>query len=75
MREELIKRLIIYIYDEDNGKIMLENHSMEYLGLIYDNYMPSCRNTYQGLSDEEILNILEQQKVETLAKMKGNGRK
>ena len=28
-----------------------------------------------GLSDEEILNILEQQKVETLAKMKGNGRK
>ena len=49
MREELIKRFIIYIYDEDNGKIMLENHSMEYLGLIYDNYMPSCRNTYQGL--------------------------
>ena len=48
---------------------------MEYLGLIYDNYMPSCRNTYQGLSDEEILNILEQQKAETLAKMKGKGRK
>ena len=30
MREELIKRLIIYIYDEDNGKIMLENNSVEY---------------------------------------------
>lgn len=24
MREELIKRFIIYIYDEDNGKIMLD---------------------------------------------------
>ena len=75
MREKLIKRLIIYLYDEDNSRIMLEKYPMEYLGLIYDNYMPSCRNTYQGLSDEEILNILEQQKVETLAKMKGNGRK
>ena len=75
MREKLIKRLIIYLYDEDNSRIMLEKYPMEYLGLIYDNYMPSCRNTYQGLSDEEILNILEQQKVETLAKMKGKGRK
>ena len=75
MREKLIKRLIIYLYDEDNSRIMLEKYPMEYLGLIYDNYMPSCRNTYQGLSDEEILNILEQQKAETLAKMKGNGRK
>ena len=75
MREKLIKRLIIYIYDEDNGKIMLENYPMEYLGLIYDNYMPSCRNKDQSLSDEEILNILEQQKAETLAKMKGKGRK
>ena len=75
MREKLIKRLIIYIYDEDNGKIMLENYPMEYLGLIYDNYMTSCRNTYPGLSDEEILYMIEQQKAETLAKMKGNGRK
>ena len=75
MREKLIKRLINYLYDEDNSRIMLEKYPMEYLGLIYDNYMPSCRNTYQGLSDEEILNILEQQKAETLAKMKGNGRK
>ena len=70
MREKLIKRLIIYLYDEDNSRIMLEKYPMEYLGLIYDNYMTSCRNTYQGLSDEEILNILEQQKAETLAKMK-----
>ena len=32
MREKLIKRLIIYIYDEDNGKIMLEKLSYGIFG-------------------------------------------
>ena len=70
MREKLIKRFIIYLYDEDNSRIMLEKYPMEYLGLIYDHYRTSCRNTYPGLSDEEILYMIEQQKAETLAKMK-----
>ena len=30
MREKLIKRLIIYLYDEDNRRIMLEKYPMEY---------------------------------------------
>ena len=45
MREKLIKRLIIYLYDEDNGKIMLENYPMEYLGLKKNKNMTSSRNT------------------------------
>ena len=55
MREKLIKRLIIYIYDEDNGKIIFDSIGEAHIIFNY----PTINKTYEYLitiTENEVVN-------------------